>query len=126
MPVRPKIHFPFIACIALLLLTSEAHASCSDAKVRRLANQGQTIASIAKMCDMDEDDVADALDAVGGGGGAGGQKSTGEPVGQCGCWGPASSTQLVPHPACGSGFARPQACQQMCPSGGYAWRGVCS
>jgi len=119
----PKLHLPLIACIALLLSASEAHAWCGDAKVQRLAKKGQTIESIAETCDMEEDDVTDALNAIGGGGG---KKTPGEPVGQCGCWGPASPTQIVPHPACSSGYARPQACQHMCPSGGYAWQGVCS
>lgn len=123
------------ACTALLMMTcfsSLAHAECSDARVKRLAEQGRTIASIARTCKMDRDEVRAILDEE-----PEKEKSnekeprargltSGAPVGQCGCWGPAVPGSLQPHSMCRSGYATPSSCNVMCPMGGLAWRGVCS
>jgi hypothetical protein len=124
-----------LATIILLFAgSSMAAADCSEAKVRRLAEQGNTIASIAETCDMEKDDVKKIVKAAR-------PKSSsdstndetaqqgfpeGTSVGQCGCWGPALPSQRQPHPQCRSGYARPSLCNAVCPAGGYMWQGVCA
>lgn len=126
----------FTIAVTLAYLPIAASAECSDNKVKRLSRQGKTITAIASTCDMDADDVSDILKEdsdeetksrpVGGlapaqGGGLG----PGSPLAPCGCWGPVNPQHREPNQACRSGYAMPRMCPQLCPSGGYAWQGVC-
>jgi len=129
----------WLACATALLLTYmpiEAVAACSDGRVKRLSEQGKTVASIAKTCKMDADDIRAILDEgeedeeedpkppPGPDSNQTGLRS-GTPLAPCGCWGPAAPGQRVPNYSCRSGFATPRMCQQMSPAGGMAWQGVC-
>jgi hypothetical protein len=128
-----------LAIIAALVIASPLPASpeCSDSKVRRMAERGDTVAAIAEKCAMDEDDVQYIIEAgvekpPGPGPGPGPGPNTGQqllgsgsPVGDCGCWGFVDPNYQQPHPRCQSGFAVPRMCSSMCPAGGYAWQGVC-
>lgn len=103
-------------------------ADCSDQKVMRLAQNGETVNAIAQKCDMTRSKVRDIIESIDD---EPDQKPdlglpVGSPVGQCGCWGFADPNGQVPHPRCKSGYAHPEMCQTMCPMGGFAWRGVCS
>lgn len=132
MMMRSGLLHAYIFFIVLTGLPSSAHAECTDAQVKRLAQQGRTVTSIARTCKMERDEVRSILDEE-----AEKEKPnekeprarglpSGAPVGQCGCWGPAVPGSLQPHPMCRSGYATPSSCNVMCPMGGLAWRGVCS
>lgn len=113
--------------LVLLLGSATCLAECTPDRIKQLAAKGKTVAAIAKSCSMekaavrqamtessdDEDDKDDLL-------------PKGAPVGQCGCWGPASPSQKVPHQMCESGYAKPRMCNAICPAGGYMWQGVCA
>lgn len=121
----------------LLLLMAADAAACSDRKVRRLADRGETVQAIASECDMDEDNVRDIIDAEPAPGGKkkkpnggsvtpGAGLPSGTPLGQCGCWGYVSPGAQQESPQCSSGYARPQMCPGWCSGGGSPWVGVCS
>jgi hypothetical protein len=125
------------ACIlALLMPFSQAHALCSESKVLRLAEEGETVADIAEECEMSRRDVRKVLDRRVDTSGSSGEPDTvrppsqglppGTPLAPCGCWGPADPGMRQPAPNCASGYARPQMCNAMCQMGGFAWQGVCS
>jgi len=111
-------------------------ADCTEAKVKRLARAGNTVAAIATQCDMSRSDVRDIIEGDESDGDSspapnpGSRRSSGypqgTPVGQCGCWGPANPGARVPQQQCQSGYARPQMCPAVCPMGGYMWQGVCT
>ena len=119
-----------VAFFALLIQFGIATAAdCSDQKVKRLAQNGETVTAIAQECDMTRSEVRDIIDGEDDEPTApqvGGKLPTGSPVGQCGCWGFADPNGQVSHPRCKSGYAHPEMCQAPCPMGGFAWRGVCS
>ena len=120
------------AIFVLALAAPPAMAACSEAKVKRLAKQGKTVASIARTCDMSKDEVKDIIDEDGDSepNGSDAQPSgqglpSGTPLAACACYGRASPEYREPNAACRSGFARPRACSQACYGGGFAWQGVC-
>jgi len=135
--LRPGRRWNLPAMLFLLgLLCHSAYsqaAECSDSKVRRLSNKGETAKSIADACDMDIEDVKallkrrsrpkpeEASDEIDDDKGL----PRGTPLSVCACWGPVSVNHRESAPNCRSGFAVPRACPAMCPSGGYAWQGVC-
>ena len=114
-----------IFCVVafLMLFPLGANADCSDSKIKSLSNDGKTVAQIATRCNMGKSDVKAALDADNDDTNKG--LPSGSKVGQCGCWGPANPNHRQRHPACSSGYAKPEMCGGMCPNGGYAWVGVC-
>ena len=125
----------FISVFGLFLFAFSpfVSAECSDRRVKRLLRQGNTVASIAHTCEMSKEEVQYFLDEeeeydqpqngdeyddrV--------RLPSGTPVGQCGCWGYVSPDMRQPHPRCRSGYAKPSICGGQCPTGGYAWVGVC-
>jgi hypothetical protein len=112
-----------------------AAPACSDVKVKRLAREGKTIASIARSCKMDRDEVRDILEAENDSEDGQAEEPPpadsapklrrGTPLAPCGCWGFVPAGHRQPAPSCSSGFAVPRMCPQVCPAGGYAWQGVC-
>ena len=125
----------FISVFGLFLFAflPFSSAECSDRRVKRLLRQGNTVASIARACEMSKEEVQYFLDEedeynqpqnVDNYDDRAGLPS-GTPVGQCGCWGYVSPDMLQPHPLCRSGYAKPSICGWQCPTGGYAWVGVC-
>ena len=135
---------PLILCalaLSMAWLPIEASAGCSDRKVKRLSHQGKTVAAIARTCDMDADEVREVLEEDGDEAepassrqrspeqstepGHSSGLAPGTPLASCGCWGPVAPGHREPNQACKSGYAMPRMCPQMCPSGGYAWQGVC-
>lgn len=131
----------FALAIPMAYLPIEASAACSDSKVKRLSSQGKTVSAIARTCDMDVDEVRDVLKDDDDGAEQApsrrrsSERSTepressglapGTPLAPCDCWGPVAQGHRQPNQACRSGYAVPRMCPQMCPAGGYAWRGVC-
>lgn len=120
------------AFLCFALAAPPAMAACSDAKVKRLAKQGKTVASIARTCDMDKEEVKDIIDESGEDepGASNAQPSgqglpSGTPLAACACYGRVAPQYREPNAACRSGFARPRACSQPCYGGGFAWQGVC-
>ena len=120
----------------LLAWPSIALADCSDARVKRLARQGNTVASIAKTCEMSKDDIQSILDDDSASDNnddnrsAGSRNSqtripSGMPASQCACWGPASPGMRIPNPQGQSGYARASMCNAFYPFGGYQWQGIC-
>jgi len=108
-----------------------AWAGCSGAEVKRLAGQGLTISAISRKCGMEKEEVRLKInqddEASGGDDDPPDEKlPPGTPLGQCGCWGYVDPSYRQPAPQCRSGQAKPQACPVVCPTGGYAWRGVCT
>jgi hypothetical protein len=124
------------SCFGLLLIAfgPAASAECSDSRIKRLADQGRTVASIARTCEMSRSEVQSILDEqsdddedeYGEDDSDESGLPSGTPVGQCGCWGYVDARAVQPHPQCRSGKAKPEMCNAMCPAGGYAWRGVCT
>lgn len=123
--------------LALLLLFAQApsaFAACSDERIRRMSEQGRTVATIARICKMDKEEVQAVLDESSEEDSderpqpddRSSKLPRGAPVGQCGCWGFADPNHRQPHQACRSGFARPAMCNAPCPAGGFMWRGVCT
>ena len=110
----------FWAFVVLCSFPTLASAECSDAKIKRLAREGNTVASIARTCNTGKQDVQSILADDGDDGG--GDKSEGfppgTPVGQCGCWGYTDPRVRQPMPQCQSGYASPRMCNAMCPAGG--------
>ena len=132
--ISRKLLVLFFGICALTLVAPPAMAACSEAKVKRLAKQGKTVAYIARTCDMKRDDVKDIIDAddsesdadsSGDTPPAGKGLPTGTPLAPCACYGGVSPQHREPNQACRSGYARPRACAQTCVGGGYAWQGVC-
>ena len=127
--------------IPMAYLPIEATAACSDSKVKRLSRQGKTVAAIARTCDVDAEEVRDILKEDDDEAELAPSRrrsselpteprqSTGLPPGTplapCDCWGSVAPGHRQPNQACRSGYAVPRMCPQMCPAGGYAWRGVC-
>jgi hypothetical protein len=103
--------------------TSSASAECSETRVKRMAKQGKTVASIATSCSMSKEDVQAIVEDIGTGNEG---LPPGTPVGQCGCWGFVNPGMRQAQPDCQSGYAEARACNVMCPGGGFAWRGVCT
>lgn len=106
-------------------------ADCSDRRVIQLSEKGRSVASIAKSCKMSKQDVLALLEDEDEGEidieeGPNKGLVSGTPVGQCGCWGFVDSSHVTPHKSCQSGYAMPSMCKNICPAGGYAWRGVCT
>ena len=137
---KPLVLLTLAVTIAHLPIT--ASAACSDSKVKRLSRQGKTVATIARTCDMDAGDVRDILEEEDQEESASSPSrpqgpvpntaarqsnglSPGTPLAPCGCWGAVAPGYREPNPACGSGYAVPRMCPQVCPAGGYAWQGVC-
>jgi len=112
----------------LLIAPAALAAECSDKRVRRLADQGETIESIAEKCELDEEEVQEIIDSepeppiVNGGYGT---LPSGTPVGQCACWGYVDPSHQQSQSMCRSGVAVPRACNIPCAAGGLAWQGVC-
>lgn len=126
-----------VASVCLLaagLPSADADDLCSERKVKRLAKSGKTVAYIAKSCEMSTEDVRDILEeeesepsteqSRGQKPSRGGIPS-GTPLAPCACWGFVSPGHRQATPACSSGVAVATLCPQLCPAGGYAWRGVC-
>lgn len=116
----------------LIVVSPDALASCSDARIRELSDQGLSVSKIADRCDVSSDRVeeviqqaADQVDEEEEGDEDEGEGlPRGAPVGECGCWGYPGGP--VRHQSCKSGYAEPKMCGVPCPMGGYTWRGVCS
>ena len=120
------------AIFLLALAAPPSMAACSELKVKRLAKQGKTVASIARTCDMSKDEVKDIIEENGDSepDASDAQPSgqllpSGTPLAACACYGGVSPQHREPNAACRSGFARPRACSQPCYGGGFAWQGVC-
>ena len=128
--IRTRIFLSSVIFVLLFSWSLIAAADCTNAKVRRLARQGNTITSIAGTCNMDMEEVEEIIDAESVSGpspdGKNQKFAPGTPVGQCGCWGYVQPSFLQPHNQCQSGYARPSACNSFCPTGGYMWQGVCT
>ena len=128
-----KMFALFFAFVVLGIAASSATAACSEAKVKRLAEQGKTVTSIARTCDMDKDEVKELIDSddsdpdpdLRDTSRSGQGLPPGTPLAACGCYGGVSPQHREPNTACRSGFARPRACSQVCYGGGFAWQGVC-
>ncbi|NVD97905.1 hypothetical protein [Massilia sp. BJB1822] len=124
--------FRFATALGLgIILSANANAECSAAKIKRLAQDGNTASEIADTCDMEKSEVIEILkkkrprpDTSGNGGSEDGWPK-GTPIGQCGCWGPVHPAYREAAPQCESGEAGPKKCPGMCPGGGYPWVGVC-
>ena len=128
--MRIKHFFNFTAVVVTIFFSSVSIAECTEKKVRQLYGQGKTVAKIALTCDMSKQYVQDILDEDV-------TKeddepppnpklmSAGTPLSVCGCWGNVAPQHKQPHPGCQSGYAVPQACNMYCPTGGFAWRGLC-
>lgn len=130
-PASIFLHIFFL--IFLLSSSVQAFAECSDRRVKRLAKDGQTVASIAKTCDMSRREVTDILnesDDAGETRDSGNRQtaSPGLPSGReitgCGCWGYTDGRPFQDQ-RCQSGMAMPSMCPIGCPMGGFAWRGIC-
>lgn len=117
----------------ILAPLSQASAQCSDAKVQRLAEEGETIAEIADECEISKAEVRKILKhgleaapphkdppLIEGTGFA-----RGTPLAACGCYGPIDLRLRQQAPQCASGYAQPQLCNAMCQMGGLMWQGVC-
>lgn len=124
-----------LICTALTmcLVPTLATAACSDSKIKKMAEQGKTVAAIAKTCKMDKDAVQSVLEDeddddedAAKGKPAGGNLPSGAPLDQCGCWGPINPGYRQPAQQCRSGYAKPASCNVPCQAGGFAWRGVCT
>lgn len=114
-------------CVLALVSPASAHADCTDARVKRLADQGETLTAIARECDMSKDEIRDILDAEAERDDEDRDGLPSEtPIGDCGCWGYVDPSYRQPHPQCESGYAKPSICPGLCPAGGYPWRGVCT
>ena len=120
------------AVFVFALAAPPAMAACSEAKVKRLAKQGKTVANIARTCDMSKDEVKEIVDERGDSETdasdaepSGQRLAPGTPLAACACYGRASPQYREPNAECRSGFARPRACSQPCYGGGFAWQGVC-
>ncbi len=125
---------PAIRAIVVLLFLAvpmafhsiEASAACSKSKVKRLSREGKTVTTIARTCEMDVGEVREILDpGPEPGPDPDSGLSPGTPLADCGCWGPVAPGYRERNPICSSGYAKPRMCSQMCPSGGFAWQGVC-
>lgn len=103
--------------------------ACSDSQIRSLADQGNTISSIAERCNKSRNYVNRVLD---------GEMEeieeeeenrqalpSGTQVSGCGCWGPAMLGARIPDNRCQSGVAIAQSCNAMCQSGGLMWNTYC-
>jgi hypothetical protein len=121
--------------VAALVYAASAGATCSDTRIKQMAQNGETIAAIANSCEMDKDDVRKILNDEASSGEA--SKSIGAdtdllppgtPVEQCGCWGPFNLAVRQPHPRCQSGYTQPKVCGGvLCTfDGNYEWQRVCS
>lgn len=128
-----------------LIMAGSSYAECSDAKVKRLHDRGDTIRSIAETCDMEKHEIREILSVPpkgsggrkGGGSGDGGDGGdsgdsgdklpSGTDLGQCGCWSVIHASARRPAPQCQSGVARPLPCPGWCPpNGGSPWRDTCA
>lgn len=128
---------PLVVLLAACLLPTDAVAACSDKRIERLSQQGNTVSAIAKLCEMSTSEVREVLAQLEEEDEEEPQESPepkktttkglppGTPLAPCGCWGFASPGDRQPQPQCQSGFAYPQMCPQPCPAGGFAWRGIC-
>lgn len=124
-----------VGAVALAIsLPIVATPDCSDARVRRMAQRGDTITSIANKCELDEEEVEEILDTepdpTPRHQGPVTQPThdllpSGAAVGQCGCWGFVDPDYWQRHPQCQSGVAVARVCGTACPTGGYSWQGVC-
>ena len=117
--------FPFSVRIALYLLgfafSSSTFADCSTSKIKRLHEQGKTIAAIAKSCDMEKGDIKEILEEESD------KLAPGTPLTSCGCWGAVTADARRPADECQRGYARPRMCPGWCtPLGGAPWQDVCS
>lgn len=127
----------FVSGLVVILPSADAQDLCSDRKVKRLSKSGKTVSYIAKTCEMSADDVRDILEEEeeedpeptrqqsNGQSRSKGGIPSGTPLAPCACWGYVSPGHRQANPSCSSGVAVAQLCTQLCPAGGYAWRGVC-
>lgn len=116
--------------ILTLALPALAAPDCSDARIRRLAQHGRTIAAIAEKCELDEEEVEEVLDAEPEDAGSGSVHEqqglpSGTPVSQCACYGFVTLGYQQPFARCQSGVVVATMCPGMCPAGGYQWHNVC-
>ena len=121
-----------IVTVAMLALASPllAMPDCSDARVRKLAEHGSTIAAIAEKCELDEEEVEEILDAEPDdvGPDVGGPRAglpSGKSVSACGCYGFVTPGYQQAYAGCQSGVVVATMCPAMCPAGGYQWHNVC-
>lgn len=127
MTLRISVFLIFIFAIGFYPASSYA---CSDSRIRSLADQGNTISSIAERCDKSRSYVNRVLDSdmeemeeeeeeepAGA--------PSGTQVSGCGCWGPAMPGARIPDNRCQSGVAIAQPCNAMCQTGGLMWNTYC-
>lgn len=136
---KPLIVLALTTLVAYL--PTQALSACSDSRVKRLSRLGDTVSAIVRICNMDVDVVRDIIEednyeaTPAPKWGSSADKSNeprqiigldrGAPLSPCGCWGPVNPGHRQQNQACRSGYAIPHTCTQMCPAGGFAWRGVC-
>ena len=120
--------------VAALFYAASAGATCSDTRIKNMAQNGQTIAAIAKSCEMDKDEInkvindepsspeASPRDEASKGG-----LPPGTPVDECECRGQVNLSVRQPLPRCQSGYVLTAVCGGFCPfTGYYQSRRVCT
>lgn len=123
MTLRISIFLIFTFAIGFYPASSYA---CSDKRIRSLADQGNTVSSIAERCDKSRsyvnrvlgDDIEEPEEEPAG-------APSGTQVSGCGCWGPAMPGARIPDNRCQSGVAIAQPCNAMCQTGGLMWNTYC-
>lgn len=116
--------------LAFGIYPASSYSSCSDNRIRSLADQGNTISAIIERCDKSRSYVNRVLD-----GDIDEMKEeeedvnslapSGTTISSCGCWGPALPGAQIPDNRCQSGYAIAHACNAMCQTGGLMWQTYC-
>ncbi|MEZ3137385.1 hypothetical protein ACBG90_22035 [Stutzerimonas kunmingensis] len=125
-----RISLYLLLALAVGIYPESSYASCSDRKIRSLADQGNTISAIAEWCEkssryvnriLNEDtgDMEKEEDRVNS------LAPSGTAISSCGCWGAAFPGAQIPDNRCQSGYAIARACTAMCQAGGAMWQTYC-
>lgn len=124
-----SLRFFMLAAAIQLAFPALAMPDCSDARIRRLADRGETIAAIAEKCGLDEEEVEEVLDAeptdVGDAPKPPSGLVSGTPVSVCGCYGYVQFGYRQHFAGCQSGVVVATMCPGFCPAGGSPWHNVC-
>lgn len=102
--------------------SASSYASCSDSKIRSLANQGHTNTAIAEKCNQSKFYINSVLEEEEEDGSL---LPSGTAVSYCGCWGSAFPGAQISDNRCESGVAIAHACNAMCQNGSLMWQTHC-